>query len=97
MVDPSPFTTPTTFHPATTDYFAVTRSNTNAAVWTALGLSFPQTSANCNSNNGSAAHPGGMNVVLGDASVRFVSANLTQTTWNNVCDPRDGNPMGNDW
>jgi len=29
------------FFPAVADYMAVTRSNTNAAVWTALGLTFP--------------------------------------------------------
>jgi len=55
------------------------------------------TTVNCNSNVAQSAHPGGMNVALGDASVRFVSANLTSTTWNNVCDPRDGNPLGTDW
>jgi len=51
----------------------------------------------CNTNQPQSAHPGGMNVTLGDASVRFVSGNLTQTTWNNVCDPRDGNVLGTDW
>jgi prepilin-type N-terminal cleavage/methylation domain-containing protein/prepilin-type processing-associated H-X9-DG protein len=34
--------------PATSDYFAVTRSNNNAAVWQALGLNFPGSSG-CNS------------------------------------------------
>jgi prepilin-type N-terminal cleavage/methylation domain-containing protein/prepilin-type processing-associated H-X9-DG protein len=34
--------------PATGDYFAVTRSNNNAAVWQALGLNFPGASG-CNS------------------------------------------------
>jgi prepilin-type N-terminal cleavage/methylation domain-containing protein len=53
--------------------------------------------ANCNPLNAQSAHPGGMNAVLGDASVRFVSGNLSQLTWNNVCDPRDGNPLGTDW
>jgi prepilin-type N-terminal cleavage/methylation domain-containing protein len=54
-------------------------------------------SSTCNQLQGQAAHPGGMNVTLGDGSCRFVSANLSQTTWNNVCDPRDGNPLGSDW
>ena len=30
-----------TFFPATADYMAVTRANTNADVWTAVGLTFP--------------------------------------------------------
>jgi len=44
-----------------------------------------------------AAHPGGMNVTLGDASVRFVSNNLQTTTWSAVCDPSDGNVVPSDW
>jgi len=48
VVDPNYYSTPSTFHPTTTDYFAITRSNSNAAVWTALGMTFPGT-VNCNS------------------------------------------------
>jgi prepilin-type N-terminal cleavage/methylation domain-containing protein len=44
---PAPDSTSPNFFPATADYMAVTRSNTNAAVWNALGLGFPGT-ANCN-------------------------------------------------
>jgi len=55
------------------------------------------TPSTCNNNTTQSGHPGGMNVGLGDASVRFVSGNLSQTTWNNVCDPRDGNVLGTDW
>ncbi|MFO0811339.1 MAG: DUF1559 domain-containing protein [Gemmataceae bacterium] len=46
IVNPNP--TSTTFFPATSDYMAVTRSNSNAAVWTGLGLAFPGTEG-CNS------------------------------------------------
>jgi prepilin-type N-terminal cleavage/methylation domain-containing protein/prepilin-type processing-associated H-X9-DG protein len=42
-------------------------------------------------------HPGGMNVGMGDGSVRFVSGNISAATWANVCDPRDGNVLGSDW
>ena len=42
-------------------------------------------------------HPQGMNVGVGDASVRFLSASIDQTLWANLCDPRDGNPVGTDW
>ena len=47
IVNPNAYSTPSTFHPATTDYFAVTRSNTNSAVWTGLSLGFPG-AVNCN-------------------------------------------------
>jgi len=55
------------------------------------------TISSCNYQQAQSAHPGGMNVVLGDASVRFVSANILQTTWARACDPRDGNVLGTDW
>ena len=28
---------------------------------------------------------------------RFVGQGITQATWSNACDPRDGNPLGSDW
>jgi prepilin-type processing-associated H-X9-DG protein len=42
-------------------------------------------------------HTQGMNVTLGDGSVRFVSGAMNPTTWAYACDPRDGNPMPPDW
>jgi len=45
-------------------------------------------------------HAGGMNVVLGDGSVRSVSRGISATTWARVCDPRDGDGgvgLGSDW
>jgi prepilin-type N-terminal cleavage/methylation domain-containing protein len=42
-------------------------------------------------------HPGGMNVTLGDASVRFVANSISPTTWGNVCNPNDGQVLGPDW
>src|SRR5207253_2745358 len=35
-------------------------------------------------------HSGGMNVTLGDGSVRNVSRGVSATTWARACDPRDG-------
>jgi prepilin-type N-terminal cleavage/methylation domain-containing protein len=40
---------------------------------------------------------GGMQVGLGDASVRTVSANISGNTWNSAMQPNDGFPLGNDW
>jgi prepilin-type N-terminal cleavage/methylation domain-containing protein/prepilin-type processing-associated H-X9-DG protein len=37
----NPFVAPWTKAPATSDYWPVTRGNTNAAVWTGLGLTYP--------------------------------------------------------
>src|SRR4051794_9927032 len=51
----------------------------------------------CDPSRGQSGHSGGTNVGLGDASVRFVSQGVTQATWSNACDPRDGNVLGSDW
>jgi prepilin-type N-terminal cleavage/methylation domain-containing protein/prepilin-type processing-associated H-X9-DG protein len=42
-------------------------------------------------------HSGGLNVALGDGSVRFVSASISPATWATVNDPRDGGTPGSDW
>jgi prepilin-type N-terminal cleavage/methylation domain-containing protein/prepilin-type processing-associated H-X9-DG protein len=42
-------------------------------------------------------HTGGINVCLGDGSVRFVNGAISDTTWARACDPQDGNPLGSDW
>jgi len=55
------------------------------------------TLALCDTGRGQSAHPGGMNLTLGDGSCKFVSGNLSQTTWNQACDPRDGNTLSSDW
>jgi prepilin-type processing-associated H-X9-DG protein len=51
----------------------------------------------CDMSRTQSGHTGGLNVCLGDGSVRFVAITVTQTTWNQVCDPRDSNPLGADW
>jgi len=43
------------------------------------------------------AHGGGINVCLGDGSVRFVSTAISAATWATVNDPRDGGNPGEDW
>ena len=39
-------------------------------------------------------HPGGVNVALGDGSVRFVTDTVDRTTWNNLGSIADGNVLG---
>ena len=42
-------------------------------------------------------HANAMMVVLGDASVRSVTASISADTWNKACLPNDGNILGPDW
>lgn len=39
-------------------------------------------------------HPGGVNVALGDGSVRFVADTVDRTTWQNLGSVADGNVLG---
>jgi prepilin-type N-terminal cleavage/methylation domain-containing protein len=51
----------------------------------------------CDSQRPQSPHAGGIFVGLGDGSVRFVTADISGTTWANACDPRDGTPLGSEW
>jgi len=51
----------------------------------------------CDYERAQGAHTGGINVGLGDGSVRFLRASMDATTWANANDPRDGNPLGSNW
>jgi prepilin-type N-terminal cleavage/methylation domain-containing protein/prepilin-type processing-associated H-X9-DG protein len=42
-------------------------------------------------------HTGGMNVGLGDGSVRSVSTGITAATWNAACRPNDGQALPGNW
>jgi prepilin-type N-terminal cleavage/methylation domain-containing protein len=57
----------------------------------------PTMATTCDPWRASSAHTSGMNVGLGDGSVRFVTASLSPTTWALACDPRDGTPLPSDW
>jgi prepilin-type N-terminal cleavage/methylation domain-containing protein len=51
----------------------------------------------CDSGRAQSPHAQGINVGLGDGSVRFVSGAVSDATWAAACDPRDGVPLGGDW
>jgi prepilin-type N-terminal cleavage/methylation domain-containing protein/prepilin-type processing-associated H-X9-DG protein len=44
----------------------------------------------CDPSRAQSPHAGGMNVALGDGSVRFVTLSMGATQWAAACDPRDG-------
>ena len=50
----------------------------------------PNWMTTCDSARGQSGHTGGINVCLGDGSVRFVSAGISPATWANICNPADG-------
>jgi prepilin-type N-terminal cleavage/methylation domain-containing protein len=51
----------------------------------------------CDSARAQSGHTGGINVCLGDGSVRFVSAGISPATWANACHPVDGLVLAGDW
>jgi prepilin-type N-terminal cleavage/methylation domain-containing protein len=51
----------------------------------------------CNPWLPSSAHTAGMNVGLGDGSVRFLAQGLSQNTWTLAVNPADGLVLGSDW
>ena len=57
----------------------------------------PQPYLNCNYQVPQAGHTSGINVGLGDGSVRFVNGSISAATWALVTDPRDGQTPGSDW
>jgi hypothetical protein len=52
---------------------------------------------NCRPDVLQSPHASVMLVGLGDGSVKSVSSGISVATWRNACNPRDGNPLGNDW
>ncbi len=57
----------------------------------------PHATNNCDLSLAQGMHTGGIMVGMGDGSVRFISATLTQPTWAAVTDPRDSIVPGSDW
>jgi prepilin-type N-terminal cleavage/methylation domain-containing protein len=48
-------------------------------------------------NRASSSHVGGITAGLGDGSVRFISQNITPTTWWAAFTPAAGDTLGSDW
>jgi prepilin-type N-terminal cleavage/methylation domain-containing protein/prepilin-type processing-associated H-X9-DG protein len=51
----------------------------------------------CDNWRAQSGHRGGMNVCLGDGSVRPVSPAISQDTWTRAMLPTDNQPLGEDW
>jgi prepilin-type N-terminal cleavage/methylation domain-containing protein len=52
---------------------------------------------NCDPTRASTGHTGGIQVGLGDGSVRSVSASISGATWWAACKPYGNTPLGSDW
>jgi prepilin-type N-terminal cleavage/methylation domain-containing protein/prepilin-type processing-associated H-X9-DG protein len=57
----------------------------------------PIWNGNCNPYLYNSGHTGGMNVLLGDGSVRLLSPSMTPLTWDYALQPNDGHVLGPDW
>jgi hypothetical protein len=55
------------------------------------------TQQNCNYALAHAFTAGGIQVGMGDGSVRGVSPSVSAATWTQVVDPADGQVLGSDW
>jgi prepilin-type processing-associated H-X9-DG protein len=51
----------------------------------------------CDPSRTQSGHASGMNVAMGDGSVRFVNGSVSDESWAAACDPRDGAIPGNDF
>ena len=58
---------------------------------------FSQNPGPCDMRLASSPHIAGMNVGLGDGSVRFLSAAVSATTWWDACTPAGGEVLPSDW
>jgi prepilin-type N-terminal cleavage/methylation domain-containing protein/prepilin-type processing-associated H-X9-DG protein len=52
---------------------------------------------NCDPARTATGHTGGMNVALGDGSVRNLAASMSGTTWWAACTVNSGEVLGSDW
>jgi prepilin-type N-terminal cleavage/methylation domain-containing protein/prepilin-type processing-associated H-X9-DG protein len=57
----------------------------------------PVKAGSCNHFLASSPHTGGINVGMGDGSVRFVAQGISPTTWWYACTPNGQEVLGSDW
>jgi len=57
----------------------------------------PATTSSCNNVIPSSGHSGGMNILLMDGSVRFLSQSVSNATWWAACTPNGADVLGSDW
>ena len=57
----------------------------------------PAPNGNCDRRRASSPHTAGMNVGLGDGSVRFLSATVNPNTWWQALTPAGGEVLNSDW
>jgi prepilin-type processing-associated H-X9-DG protein len=81
------------------DFFApVVNALPNGVITPAYTPQFrPNFQVNCDPTRLSTMHTGGINVAMGDGSVRFVNSAIGPTTWFLVSVPNDGLVLPNDW
>jgi hypothetical protein len=65
--------------------------------WSNTTFDYGKTTNNCSYWNFQAFSLAGLNVGLGDGSVRTLSPGLSATTWYNALNPADGQVLGSDW
>jgi prepilin-type N-terminal cleavage/methylation domain-containing protein len=84
------------------DWWGYDQSQPAFALWTVGPAAKFQQSPNpwqtaCDYSRPSTAHTGGINVLMGDASVRSVNESISATTWWAATTPRDSDVLGDDW
>jgi prepilin-type processing-associated H-X9-DG protein len=77
-------------------YFAIPTSDGNPLGPASLFQVQPQ-QGDCDPSRASTAHPGGMQVLLADGSVRTLSAGMSGTTWWAAVTPAGREVLGSDW
>jgi prepilin-type N-terminal cleavage/methylation domain-containing protein/prepilin-type processing-associated H-X9-DG protein len=77
-------------------FFAMNDDNGNPNAYTDPPQDCP-TQENADRDATQSAHPGTMNVLLGDGSVRGVSPTISKLTWQHALMPNDGYTLESDW
>ena len=57
----------------------------------------PSSTSSCDNTRPSSSHTGGMNTLLMDGSVRFLSGGMDANTWWAACTPSGGEVLGPNW